>query len=419
MLVMFRKIALTVITLVIGGLISFKIVKMTPKAELKPQVNNGQLVETQRFARKHISAVVMGQGVVAPSEQVNLIAQVNGTVKKLHPEVMIGGLVNKRDRLLQIDPTDYSIAVREARARVKIAQQELSLEAGRQQAARGEWEMMKSRRADRTVSAEAEARALRAPQAEIAESNLKIAKNALSRAQVGYGRTILKAPFNAVIMSESVDLGQLVGPGAPIMTIAGTDTFWVTASVPTSELGWIDFPKRRRRGDKRSKKRTRSQGSKALIRYDMGSHMVEREAHVLRQLTQIEMTGRMARVVLEVNDPLGLKSDKRALLLGAQVEVKIMGRDLGEVIELPRSAIHNEDELWIFKPEDQRNSPLKGEDITLGGAQQIGMLEVRKVKVLRKRLDSVLIKEGLEDEEYVITSRLSTPVPGMRLRGAL
>ena len=419
MLAMFRKIALTIITLVIGGLISFKIVKMTPKAELKPQVNNGLLVEAQRFAQKHVSAVVIGQGVVAPSEQVNLIAQVSGTVKKLHPEVMIGGLVNKRDRLLQIDPTDYSIAVREARARVKIAQQELTLEAGRREVARGEWEMMKTRRADQTVSAEAEARALRAPQAEIAESNLKIAKNALSRAQVGYGRTILKAPFNAVIMSESVDLGQLVGPGAPIMTIAGTDTFWVTASVPTSELGWIDFPKRRRRGDKRSKKRTRSQGSKALIRYDMGSHMIEREANVLRQLTQIEMTGRMARVVLEVNDPLGLKSDERALLLGAQVEVKIMGRDLGKVIELPRSAIHNEDELWIFKREDQQTSPLKGEDIKLGGEQQVGILEVRKVKVFRKRLDSVFIKEGLEDEEYVITSRLSTPVPGMRLRGAL
>ena len=43
----------------------------------------------------------------------------------------------KGDRLIQLDPTDYSIA-REAKARVKIAQQELSLESGRRAAAK-EW----------------------------------------------------------------------------------------------------------------------------------------------------------------------------------------------------------------------------------------------------------------------------------------
>ena len=77
------------------------------------------------------------------------------------------------------------------------------------------------------------------------------------------------------------------------------------------------------------------QGSKAVVRYDLGARTVEREGYVLRQLTQVESTGRMARIVVEVRDPLGLKSDQDGLLLGAQVEVQIIGRSLGEVIELP------------------------------------------------------------------------------------
>ena len=76
------------------------------------------------------------------------------------------------------------------------------------------------------ISDEARDRALRTPQAEIAKSQLKIAQSALARAQVGYGRTRLKAPFNAVVLTESVDQGQLVGPGRPSL-LAGL-MLWVT-----------------------------------------------------------------------------------------------------------------------------------------------------------------------------------------------
>lgn len=410
-----KYVLLTVITLGIGLGAAYYIVTMKPKAVMKPPVNQGVLVETKRFAERAQPSVVVGQGIIEPAERISLIAQVSGVVKKLHPELTVGGMISKGERLIQLDATDFSIAVKEARARVKIAQQEINLETGRRKAAAQEWAMMKARSAGREVSDEARARALRAPQAEIAESQLRIAKSALARAQVGYGRTLLKSPFNAVVLTESVDLGQLVGPGAPVATLAGTDAFWVTVSIPTSELGWIDFPPR---GKKSKRKRSRRLGSKAMIRYDLGARIVEREGTVIRQLTQVEATGRMARVVVEVKDPLGINSEQDGLLLGAQVEVKIIGRDLGEVFELPRAAIHNEDELWVFRPSIEGPS-LGGDGIKVSLDKGEGTLEVRKIKITRKRRDTVLISEGLSQEDLVITSRISTPVPGMKLRGAL
>ncbi|MAD60679.1 MAG: hypothetical protein CMH49_04070 [Myxococcales bacterium] len=391
-----------------------KIIGMKPKAVVKPQVNHGVLVEGVVVNTQDQDALIIGQGIVEPAEQVNLIAQVSGLVQKLHSELSVGGQVRKNEKLIQIDPTDFSLAITEAKARVKIAQQEASLESGRREAAEQEW-MLMEKRGGLSASDEAKGRALRKPQAKIAASNLKIAKNTLRRAQVGYQRTVLRAPFNAVILSESVDKGQLVGPGAPMASLAGTDAFWVTTSIPTSELGWIDFPKTKR---KRGKRTIKSKGSKALVRYDVGAYVIEREGYVLRQLTQVETTGRMARVVIEVPDPLGISNQKKSLLLGAQVEVQILGRSMGKVVEVPRAAIHNENEVWLFAPEklSSQGELKQASKLNTYGKQTLGQLEVRQVKILRKRKDSVLIQKSLKSGEILIVSRIPTPVPGMLLR---
>lgn len=408
---------LSILVLAVAGYAAMLIKNQKPEATLKAPFDPGVLVDSASFSSGDQEARIIGQGVVEPAERMSLIAQVSGVVSRVHESLSIGGKVAQGTKLVQIDPTDFSIAINEAKARVKIAEQEVTLELGRKRAAQKEWELMSKREGATEVGEEAKRRALREPQEEIARSNLRIAKNALRRAMVGYGRTALKAPFNAVILSESVDQGQLVGPGAPVATLAGTDTFWVTTSIATSELGWIDFPKELKRKGKRHAKLL---GSKALVRYDVGAYVIEREGRVLRQLTQVETTGRMARVIIEVQDPLGLKSDVQPLLLGAQVEVEIIGRVMEEVIELPRAVLRDGDRLWLFNTSPNAN---RGEARSLAEPKsteryRVGSLELREVKVLRKRKDSVIIKGALSAEEQVITSRIPTPVPGMRLRVA-
>ena len=409
-----RNIVLSLIVLAIGAFGARTIINMKPEAVVKPQSNTSILVESQRFSRQTLPARIIGQGIVEPAQRINLTAQVSGVVSRVHPELSAGGRVKKGAKLVQLDPTDYGIAVSEAKARLQIAQQELSLEEGRRSAAEREWTIMHESTGSDQVSEQAKQRALRVPQRLIAENNLKIARGSLRRARVGYSRTILSAPFNAVILSETVDKGQLVGPGAPIAQLAGTDEFWVTTSVSTSDLGWIDFPTKRKRRGKR--KPVQIKGSEAIIRYDVGAYVIERRGYVVRQLTQVETTGRMARVVIEIPDPLGLKNGLKPLLLGAQVEVEIIGRPIENVVELPRALLHGEDQVWIFTPEPisggERELPIQHK----GRGDLLGTLEIRPVDVLRKRRDVILIREGLADQDEVVTSRIPTPVPGMRLR---
>ena len=421
-----RNIVLSLLMIAIGVVGAKFITSMKPKAAVKTQRNLGVLVQRTRYSHQTQDVIVLGQGIVEPAQRVNLTAQVSGVVNTIHPSLSIGGRISKGTKLIQIDPTDYNLAITEARARVKIAEQEVSLETGRRRAAEREWDMMKNRGAVGQVSKGAKARALRTPQSQIAKNNLKIARNALWRAQVGYSRTALSAPFNAVVLSESVDRGQLVGPGVPIAQLAGTDAFWVTTSVPTSELGWINFPSQdtTRKKKRRSKKSRR--GSRAIVKYDVGAYVIQREGYVLRQLTQIETTGRMARLIVEIPDPLGLKSEEQGLLLGAQVKVEVMGKPIENVMEIPRSALRNEREVWVFKVNSM--SAQGGEVSTLNPklpptlksstAHLTGTLKVQQVRVVRKRRDTVLISEGITEDDEVITSSIPTPVPGMKLRAS-
>lgn len=412
-----RNIILSLLMLALGGGGAVMIVKMKPVAQKVKIPNLGVLVERQRYATSTQDARVEGHGVVEPAQRMSLTAQVSGVVTRVHPKLSAGGRMERGVKLVQIDPTDYGLAIAEAKARVKIAEQEVALEAGRKRAAEREWEMMKRGGQLGDVSDAARARALREPQSEIARHNLKIARNALQRARVGYTRTTLKAPFNAVVLNESIDQGQLVGPGAPIAQLAGTDAFWIKTSISTSELGWIDFPPNyTKRG------RSTPRGSRAIVRHDVGAYVIEREGYVLRQLTQVESTGRMAQVIIEVPDPLGLKGELKPLLLGAQVEVDIIGRSIDRVIEIPRAALREGDTVWLFRdarPQDDRSEESASVGIKEAQPQVRylnGALEVRSVKVLRKRRDTVLISEGLEDTDWVVTSRIPTPVPNMKLR---
>jgi RND family efflux transporter MFP subunit len=414
---------LSVGTLAVTIVIAKQIVSQKPEAQKVAPVELGVPVEIARFEPSVQNAIITAQGVVEPAHTVSLSAQVGGVVTRVHPQMVVGGFVKRGASLAQIDPSDYQLAVREAEARVQIATQEVQLEAGRREVALKEWKVMR-RRLKGKIDEVTKERATREPQRRVSEANLRIAKSALRRARLNLARATLKAPFDAVVLSESVEKGQLVGPGAPVAQLVSTESFWVKASVPSSELAWVSLP---------SKEGER--GSPVKVRYDMGERVVEREGFVARRLSQLEAVGRMAQLIIEVPNPLEEGDSEEArhpLLLGAQVRLEIQGKPLDDVIELPRNALRSGDKLWVFSPEARASlkepSLLNASDAAGPAGSptaRTGRLTIKPVKVLRRRLDTVLISarersdEGvapLSAQDEVVTSRLSTPVPQMLLR---
>jgi hypothetical protein len=124
----------------------------------------------------------------------------------------------------------------------------------------------------------------------------------------------------------------------------------------------------------------------------------QRSGRVVRLLSDIETKGRMARILVAVKDPLGLKSrtsDRPPLLIGEYVRVEIQGRLLTGVYRIPRSSLRDNDTIWLAGNGDT--------------------LKIEPVDILWRDDRIVLVKNNLQPGDRLVVSDLVTPVRGMPL----
>lgn len=74
---------------------------------------------------------------------------------------------------------------------------------------------------------------------EIAQSSLKEADANLGMSRVTLGYATLRAPSAGVITVRQAELGEVVVPGTPVVTLADLDHIWLRAYLPETDLGRI------------------------------------------------------------------------------------------------------------------------------------------------------------------------------------
>lgn len=355
-----------------------------PKADgtLKPT-----LVEVLTARMQDERSVVTAYGTVQAHRRLIVQPEVGGRVVQLNPDLVIGGILEKDEALLRIDPRDYQFAVDEQRASLAEAEFDLKVELGNQAVAKREWNLLKP--SSDEISALSQRLALRRPHLKEKYVALQAARSRFRKAQLDLQRTIVRTPFHALVLQESVEKGQLVNAQSSVATLVDVDEFRVQVSVPIHQLEWITFP-----GP------GRSQGARARVIREIGhDEPVRRRGTVVELLGDVTENGRMAQVLVAVRDPLELEkpdNGRRPLLLGEYVRVEIEGPVLRDVIVLPRPTIREGSRVWVKNAENQ--------------------LDVRQVDVVLSRKDTVLIGRGLRDGEQVITSQLTAAIPGLLLQ---
>ena len=398
----------------VGIAIAVTLVKTKPEAEKVEREDPGALVEILEVHPSTQAVTVTANGTVVPAQQISVGPEVSGRVSWMSDKLIPGGRLARGEQLVRIDPRDYQLAVEQQVAQVDRAQTELEIERSRKQIAEREWELLAkkqpqagsqaqgSQAQDGSQEQEGGSLALRDPQLRTAQAALKAARSGLDRAQLTVAKTAIRAPFNAMVQSKSVDVGQLVGPQMSLATLVGTDAFWVQVSIPVERLSWIQIPGIR----------GATEGSPARIVQELGKDTSVRRGKVIRLLGDLDPQGRMARLLVEIDDPLGLAGAASAeetgaqqaeatepgmpLLLGSYVSVEISGEQLKDVVELPRMALHDGDQVYVMTPEST--------------------LAVKEISVLWRRPDTVLVGSGLAGGDKVVVSPLSAPVEGMKLR---
>ncbi len=389
----FARIALPLVVLAVAGAIAASLVMTRAKPERAKPAEQRVLVEAQPVHRQAHQLKVRAAGTVEAARSVVVQPQVAGRIVWINDQLIPGGLVHKGDVLFKIDDRDYKLALEEQKNQLAQARAQLAQERGRVKVAKREWELFKDE-AKKDLGSEADpSLALRKPQLESAKVAVDAAQAAIDRAQLNLQRTTVRAPFDAMVVSESADRGQLVSTQSQVATLVGTAAFWVQVSVPVDKLPYVNIPGV-----------NATQGAKASVEQDIGPRHIERQAHVVRLLGDLDQTGRMARVLAEIDDPLQLAGDGDPnaghkagipLLLNSYVDVEIAGPTSDKLIEVPREAVHEGDKVYAYAD---------------------GKLDIRQVHIAWRRPKSVLVDKGLADGDQIITSPVATPLQGMKLR---
>ncbi len=355
-----------------------------PKARRQKPPQQARLITVETAEKTNHKTVVSAMGPVIPAQEITLAPEVSGRVTFVDPLVIPGGAVQQGQVLIKIDSRDYEAVVKQRQSELAQAELNLKLEQGNQLVAQQEYKLL-----DDIVEQQDEELVLRKPHLEETRAALESAKAQLAKAQLDVERCTVKAPFNAVIQDKLVDVGAQVTPSSSLLTIMGTDEYWVQAKVNVDQLHWINIPD----GDGQ-------QGSSVKI-FDgaaWGSD-IWREGRLLRLLGQLEEQGRLAQVLVSVKDPLSLSSDSSKfppILVGSYVRIEIEGKTIEDVFSVRRDYLHDGDNIWVMNKNDQ--------------------LEIRPVEVLFREKDTVYLSNGLQDGDRIVTTDISAPVDGMLLR---
>ena len=214
------------------------------------------------------------------------------------------------------------------------------------------------------------------------------AENAeVQKAQLNLSRTRIRTPFNAIVRTKYMDIGSQVSGQEKLAELVGTDEYWIQASIPLDRLDWMMIPRR-----------PAEPGSAVRILHRTGHEIT---GTVIKLLGDLGSEGRMARILVEVKDPLNLKvaeKNQPALLIGEYVRIEIEGRKLQQVYRIPRTALRDDSDIWVVNKDSQ--------------------LEIRRVETLWRDAKTVLLRDGLEPDDQLIVSDLPAPINGMPVQAA-
>jgi HlyD family secretion protein len=73
----------------------------------------------------------------------------------------------------------------------------------------------------------------------VAKADIRNASENLELAKIMLGYTTLRAPFSGVILTRQTELGEVMQPGTPVVTLADLDHVWLRAYVAETDLGRI------------------------------------------------------------------------------------------------------------------------------------------------------------------------------------
>ena len=385
------KSALTIVGILalgVAGLFLLIAFRPTPPKTERPKVI--PLVTTTTPETRSGAITISGNGTVRATREINLVAEISGRVVNISPSAVSGGFFRRGAPLFELDPSDYSNAVSIAEAEVTQRKYELLLAEEEVNIARDEWKRLQKQRGTEAVpdSTELGVLVFKEPQLKLAESLLKSAEARLEDAQTRLNRTRIRAPFNGRVRTKIVDIGQYVAPGQAVASVYNTDQVEIPVPLQSDEAALINNLWQR--------ESNQSISIPATIRASFGGETYEWEGYVDRTEGTLDANTRTINVVVRVDQPYQSSENGRPpLLVGMFSEVEIQGKIYDSFYVIPRSALKENETVWVFDN---------------------GRLNIREISIIQESEGLIYVEQGINPGERLITSKMDVFSDGMEVR---
>lgn len=341
---------------------------LKPEPPKKPAAQTELLVDVMSLVSMQADFEVSSQGTVRPRTETALSSEISGTIVSISPKFIAGGVFAKNEVLMQIDPSNYTAAVQQAKA--VVHQRQIEFDGAKQLRSQG-------------YRAEAELAS--------AAAALATAEADLIRANRNFERTFIRLPYEGMVRSKDADLGQFVNPGTKLGVTFATDYAEVRLPLTDSDLVFVTLPDAKEIAESGA-----TIGATLTLSAVQRGQLQEWEGHVVRSEGVVDESSRVTYAVARIDDPYRLHNEGVALPMGTFVVAKIKGDSSADLIRVPRSTIRGADKL-IFLDDDSK-------------------IRMQEVTIMRSDAEYAYISAGASPGERIVTTALDNPINGTKVR---
>ena len=363
---------LTIAGVLVGAIVIAGVLgQMKPPPEKKETTTVESLVDVMPLLAETVNFEVASQGTVRPRTETVLSAEVSGAIVSISPKFIPGGVFEADEILMQIDPTNYQVAVEQAEA--LLTQRQIEYDGASQLRSQGY-------RAESEYASAAAA--------------LASAKAELVRAQRNLERTDIRLPYAGMVRAKEADLGQYVNVGSRLGVTFATDFAEVRLPLTDQDLAFIDLPDAADIASSGG-----SEGPIVTLSTEQRGQMTYWEGQIVRTEGVVDENTRVTYAVARIADPYDRYPDvgsAQPLPMGTFVAASIQGTTVSNVVRIPRSALRGNGQLVIVNDDN--------------------LLEIRDVDILRADARHAYIRSGVGEGERISLTVIENPINGMRVR---
>ena len=383
-----------------------------PETRKRPPQETVFSVSTMRVAFKTHQPYLTLYGTTVAGREVEMRSLVAGRVKHTGQELQSGGEISSGEVLLEIDPFDYEVAIAETEAQITEAKAKLAetkasilveegnLKSAREQLSLAETDLKRAvplagrgTVSERTVDDRRLIASQRRQAATQMENNLKVwaarqvqqsaaitrLETTLRRERRRLEETRLTAPFDAYVADVGAQVGRMLSVNDRVATLIDKNRIDARFTLTDQQFGRLTA-------------NTASLGGRAVeVTWNAGRKPLVYQAKIERIDARVSAESGGVQVYARIDDP----SRPVAIRPGVFVELRLADTAFERVAKVPTEAVYDGNTIYAVAD---------------------GRLKAKRIEIVGSSAGALLIAGDLKSGERIVTTRLSRPGDGVRVK---